>query len=110
MSDPVDQFRERRVSIRAVSTQEASCHFATLEKTACLWAKVRDLSRAGIRLVLEQHFEPGQQSIVEVPSKTPTSSAVPVRVIHVLDQKDGSWLMGCAFARPLTDQEYQALL
>src|SRR5260370_11646477 len=110
MAEPVDPFRERRVAVGAASTQEASCHFATLEKRACRWAKVRDLSRKGISLLLAEFFEPGQHLIVELPSKTQAASAVPARVVHALDQQDGCWLLGCAFSRPLSDPHYQALL
>jgi hypothetical protein len=110
MAEATNQFRERRVAVRAASTQEASCHFTNLEKLACRWAKVHDLSLKGISLVLEEFFEPGQTLVVELPSKTPASSAVSARVVHVLAQKNGSWLVGCAFSRPLSDQEYQALL
>ena len=110
MSEPADQFQERRVAVRVASSQEASCHFATLEKMACRWGKVRDLSKIGISLVLEEHFEPGQALIIELPSKTPVGSAVSARVVYVLNQNNGSWLVGCSFAKPLGDQEYQALL
>jgi hypothetical protein len=32
------------------------------------------------------------------------------RVIHVLLQTDGSWLLGCAFMNPLSDEDLKALL
>jgi hypothetical protein len=60
--------------------------------------------------LLEAHFEPGQFLIVELPSKSPATSGVPARVVYALPQKDGACLVGCSFARPLADQEYQALL
>jgi hypothetical protein len=105
-----ESFRERRVAVRVASSQEASCHFATLEKLACRWGKVHDVSRKGISVVLNEHVASGQFLIVELPSKTPASSAVPARVVYALAQKDGTWLLGCTFARPLREQEYEALL
>jgi hypothetical protein len=110
MSETTEPFREKRVAVRAASYQETYCHFATLEKLACRWGKVRDLSRLGISFVFEDHFTPGQLLIVELPSKTPATNAVPARVVYALPQKDGACLAGCSFARPLADQEYQALL
>ena len=32
------------------------------------------------------------------------------RVIHVVLQDDGSWLLGCAFTNPLSEDDLQALL
>ena len=110
MSETTEPSSERRVSVRVASHQEASCHFATLAKRACRWGKVRDLSRIGISLVVEEHFEPGQFLIVELPSKTTAASAVPARVVYALPQIDGACLVGCSFARPLNEQEYQTLL
>jgi hypothetical protein len=110
MSESAKQFQERRVAVRTASSQEASCHFATLEKLACRWGKVRDLSRKGISLLLQEPMETGQCLFVELPSKTPASSAISARVVYSLTQNDGTWLVGCSFDRPLGDQEYQALL
>jgi hypothetical protein len=110
MSDPAKQFPERRVAIRIASSQEASCHFATLERLNCRWGKVHDLSKKGISLLLEDRMETGQFLFVELPSKTPASSAVSAQIVYALAQNEGNWLVGCYFTRPLSDQEYQALL
>ena len=32
-----------------------------------------------------------------------------VRVVHVADQSDGTWLLGCEFVKPLSDAELKAL-
>jgi hypothetical protein len=110
MSEPAKQFQERRVAVRTASSQEAPCHFATLEKLECRWGKVRDLSKKGISLLLQEPMEMGQLLFVELPSKTPAASAISARVVYALDQSDGTWLVGCIFDRPLGDQEYQTLL
>jgi hypothetical protein len=58
-----------------------------------------------------QRFEPGTLLRLEIPSK---SQEIPLllqaRVIHVVAYPDGSFGLGCAFSRVLTDEELKDLL
>jgi hypothetical protein len=101
---------ERRVAVRTPSTQETCCHFATLDRIQGRWAKVRDLSRAGICLIINCRFDTGQPLVIEVPTKTAAAAGISARVVRVVDQKDGTWLLGCWFGRLLSDEEFSALL
>ena len=101
---------ERRVAVRTTSSQQAPCHFATLDARACRWAQVRDVSRTGISLCLNHEFMPGETLLIELPSKTLQAGSVSARVVHVRAQTDGTWIVGCAFQQPLSDEEFQALV
>jgi hypothetical protein len=101
---------DRRVAVRVPSTQDAPCHFATLERIAFLWGRVRDVSRGGISLYLSREFPVGQQLIIELPSKSlADEGSVPVHVVHANALDDGGWLIGCAFDRLLQEKELEAL-
>ena len=100
---------DRRVAVRCLSSQDAPCHFASIDRIECRWAHVRDISRTGISLSLEEPFEVGQQLAIELPSKTPAASSVAAKVSHIMREADG-WIIGCAFERPLTDAEFHTLV
>lgn len=102
---------DRRVAVRHDSSQATPCHYALSDRVHCRWAKVHDISRAGIALEMDVSFQPGTRLIVELPG--PTYQAIrPVaaQVIRVQQQADGKWLVGCAFAQELNDAELHLLL
>jgi hypothetical protein len=77
-----------------------------------LWpATARDLSASGIGLVLTRCFEPGNVLLIEFPGAASAAPAsVLARVVHATALPHGLWLVGCAFPRPLPDDEVQALV
>jgi hypothetical protein len=101
---------ERRVAVRIPSTQETCCHFATIDRIQGRWAKVRDLSKAGLCIIINHAFDSGQRLVIELPTKTASAIGISARVVRVVDQKDGNWLVGCWFGRLLSDEEFHALL
>ena len=101
---------ERRVTVRWNSTQQTSCHYATLEKIASRWAIVLNVSVQGIGLGLPFPMEVGQELFVELPCKEPaTPKAVSAFVVHVQQKAKDSWSLGCVFSRPLTEDELGTL-
>ena len=101
---------ERRVSVRWQSSQQASCHFATLAKITSRWAQVLTVSSKGICLSLPVPLDPGQEIFIELPCKDPAKpQAVTAFAVHAQPQ-DASWTIGCTFARDLTAEELQMLL
>jgi hypothetical protein len=72
---------------------------------------VRDVSPGGIAVILERRFEPGTILIVEAsenPNTAPESR--PVRVCHATPETDARWIIGCAFAWPLGQEELRRFL
>jgi hypothetical protein len=110
-SNGIEHARERRVAVRWSSSQQASCHFATLEKITCRWARVANVSLDGIGLILPCPLEAGQDVVIELPCKDPTNAkTVSAHVVHVQELDPGSWSLGCAFDKPLTTDDLNALV
>lgn len=72
---------------------------------------IRDISRTGMGLVLKQVHEPGTPLAIELHSPNKNIKyTVFTRVVHATAQPDGTWLVGCAFARELSNDELRNLL
>lgn len=106
------QTEDRRVRVRHTRQLKTYCQRGEGELDQVWWVGyVRDISTAGIGLVIPQRFEPDTTLTVEVESRhSDESRAVQVRVVHAAPQPGGGWLLGCAFARELTGPELAALL
>ena len=76
-----------------------------------VWGRMRDVSTSGIGLVAGTKIEAGTQVVLELKSTTflPTL-ALPARVAHATPRASGSWLIGCQFDEPLSDEQVQSLL
>jgi hypothetical protein len=65
-------------------------------------ARVFNLSRAGVGLVLERQFDPGDVLAIDLPVRPPDGSkTVLARVAHATPGPGGTWLVGGAFLRQL---------
>jgi hypothetical protein len=73
-------------------------------------AVIRDLSIAGIGLILGRRFERGTSLAIEIPTPEDTTESLLVRVAHATNLPDGKWLLGCAFVTPLSEEELEGLL
>lgn len=75
------------------------------------WVMVRNLSVAGVGLVLHSEIEPGQ--VVQVQFRHHLrrfACQVPVRIVYVEPHPSGVFVAGGAFARKLTGKEIVGLL
>jgi hypothetical protein len=72
-------------------------------------ARVRDISAGGVGLILGRRFEPESVLWVELPEEAAPARHYLVRVVRVHPCPGKKWLVGCAFARPLTDDEVKTL-
>jgi PilZ domain len=71
----------------------------------CL-AQVRDISVAGIGLVLSRRFEPGMILTIDLPRTSPRFSPMLLaRVVHATEQREGEWVIGCEFANHLSPED-----
>ena len=105
---------ERRAWVRHPCQHEASCQ-PTEARSGVFWAaKVQNLSRGGVAMVLDRRFDIGTVLSMRLQGATPGSSrSVLVRVVHasLLTANPGlRWLVGGAFVEPLSDDEFQELL
>src|SRR5262249_55421430 len=74
-----------------------------------LAARVRNISRGGISLVVQRHFETGELLTVELPGAEPDSRyTVLACVVHVRPLPDGAWALGCTFSGELSPEDLAA--
>jgi serine/threonine protein kinase, bacterial len=102
---------DRRVAMRYSSRLKTTGR-SVGEKGNPLWkATIKDISRRGIGLVSETCFPRGTILVLNLEYRTETvSRPVYVRVTRVVKQPGGEWLLGCTFARNLSEEEVQRLL
>lgn len=103
---------ERRAWVRCTSDHETFCQPRTVRGEDELWwqGRVHNLSAGGIGLVLSRRFEPGTVLTIEVQG-TPARPSLQLlaRVIHATVRPGSGWLIGCAFAQELGDDELRSL-
>jgi hypothetical protein len=96
---------ERRHTARHRCDVEATSHALEGAETIAWGAIVRDLSAGGLGLTLCFPFRPGTYLALDLKRKDGSSRSLLARVIHVRDQADGSWHLGCEFVKPLDEDE-----
>ncbi len=102
---------ERRAYVRVPCSQAAFCCSLTPRDYIFWAAKARDISTAGIRLILNHHFDPGTMLSVELLSiHQGIARQIQARVVYASAQSGGGWTVGCEFVNRLSDAELQALL
>jgi hypothetical protein len=67
-------------------------------------ARVQDISQGGVRLLVNQRFEPGTVLRILL------NKAVEARLVHATPTGENKWALGCEFAMTLSEQEIQNLL
>jgi hypothetical protein len=106
---------ERRAWVRQASELEAFCEpiagEIASEREMSWSAKVHDISAGGLGLILQRRFEHGTTLILELSGKKEIPDrTLFVTVVHVQAHGRNKWLVGCAFANPLADDELRAFL
>jgi hypothetical protein len=97
---------DRRVWVRYSCDLESSCQPAGVADEVSWSARVRDISRGGIKLNLNRPFETGTLLKVEISNgQGDQSRSLMVRVVHVSPQGPFSWSLGCSFDKELTQQD-----
>jgi hypothetical protein len=102
---------ERRISPRRPCLREITCQAVTGGKEESAPALLEDVSSGGLRLVLRRCYEAGCTLAVSwrlhphKPGRT-----VLAHVVHASSEGGGNWVVGCALASALTEQELSALL
>jgi hypothetical protein len=121
MTDPVPSqtgadavYAERRTRVRYLAVVEVSVRRTGEAAGQSCSGRIVNISAGGIGLLLRRRFLGDTLLDVEVPAQ---AGCVPcllqVRVIHATPFKDegaSAWLLGCTFARELTERELRSLL
>jgi hypothetical protein len=105
---------ERRTRVRYTASLEATCR-RTGETGGQSWpGRVVNISTGGIGLLVGHHFP--ADTLLDVDFQGTSGSALRVlrvRVVHCTAFKDSgtpSWLLGCAFAKDLADDDLWPLI
>jgi len=107
---------ERRGSVRYPCSTESfstdnSCRPITATKREAWTAIIRDLSTGGMGIIVPRRFEPGTLLTVDLEDAARTShNSFVVRVMHITQETDNSWLLGCAFTAKLSESELLGLM
>jgi hypothetical protein len=97
---------DRRVWVRYSCDLASSCQEARGGDEVSWSARVRDISRGGIKLHLNRPFETGTALNVDISNgQGDESRTFTVRVVHAHQQAPGSWSLGCAFDKELAEQD-----
>jgi hypothetical protein len=105
-SSPTSLPGDRRVWVRYSCDLEGPCQPAGGSIEVSWSARVRDISRGGIKLHLNRPFETGTILKVDISNEQGDGSrSLMVRVVHVSPQGPSSWSLGCAFDKELTEQD-----
>ena len=86
---------DRRVWVRYRSDFQTTCQPAAEDATPLL-AQVRDISSAGVNLVVSYPFSPGALLSIDLPGPTEgTTHTLLASVVRVAALPDGEWALGC---------------
>jgi c-di-GMP-binding flagellar brake protein YcgR len=100
---------DRRVWVRHPVELETTYRAASDADPTRFAAVVRDISGGGLSLLADREFTPGELLSVELPGPTEENSYSALAcVVHVAPQAEGQWLVGCTFARELSDEDLAA--
>jgi hypothetical protein len=102
---------ERRAHVRYAHALRTSCRLLGREAGAPWTARVADVSRAGAVLLMRCEVRPSAVLVAALQGVGGRfSRPLLLRVMNVRPQGDGCWHVGCAFVRPLSEDDVQALL
>jgi hypothetical protein len=99
---------DRRVWVRHAADAETRLTPAAAA-AAPLAARIQDVSRGGVKLLVSQRFEPGDLLSVELPAaEGRPPAAVLACVVHARPQAADEWALGCRFSAELSDDDLAA--
>lgn len=101
---------DRRVAERHPSDLEALTRPLDAQDTLWWGATVRDISNTGLSLKICYPFRPGTYLAIDLQNPAGVSRTMLTRVVHVRDQADGAWHVGCEFVKKLTDSDLDLLI
>jgi hypothetical protein len=98
---------ERRFWMRYPADLDTSVQLADYPGEDRVPARIRDMSRGGVNLIVDEPFKPGQLLSLELPSPDDPERVFYLLacVVRSLNEPGGRHSMGCVFARELTDDD-----
>ena len=101
---------EQRITVRHACALEGISRPLDVNDSLSWGATVRDLSSGGVGLLVCYPFRLGTYLTLEIQGSDGQPRGLLARVAHVRDQKDGTWHVGCEFAKHLSDQDVRRMV
>ncbi len=99
---------ERRLWVRHDVELDAACLPAGQPHTEQFSARVRDISRGGINLIVSRELQPGELLSLELPHRDDQPGhCLLVCVVRVEPASQGEWALGCLFSEELEHDELE---
>jgi len=97
---------DRRTWVRFPCAGQVSYHCLTDPRQSCRPARLLDISRTGLALLIDRPIDVGSLLSVKLPGAR-GRRAYPILacVIHQRPEGDGEWVAGCSLIRELSEQE-----
>jgi hypothetical protein len=97
---------DRRIWVRHPADLQTTCRLVSAANSFRFAAVVRNISVGGLSLLVDREFTPGELLNVELPGPNEAENYCALAcVVHVAPQENGQWLVGCIFARELSDED-----
>lgn len=110
---PVKNRLDRRAAVRYPCSLETACNLPMAEELEAhgLLVEVRDVSTGGIGLILDRDCPKGLFLEIELHNLIQGfKTTLEARVVHTVEQSDGTWFVGCSFLRPMSEHELKSWL
>lgn len=102
---------ELRAQVRHACDLATAWRFLSSRDAQFIPAEVRDLSHRGIGLIMPEPFRRRTILVLQLEGQAGLADrAMLVRINHITKLADQRWLVGCSFAKPLSEEELRALL
>jgi PilZ domain len=99
---------DRRLWIRIATDLTCAVQLGSKPGNDRILARLRDVSLAGANLIVDRRVEPGQMLSLEfLPPSDDVRTALAC-VVRAVAQSDGTWALGCVFARELGSDDLAA--
>src|SRR5262249_45145490 len=94
---------ERRVWVRHPCRLETTLQAGNTDESGPISARVRNVSRGGIQLIVDRCIQTGELIGVDLPG--PDQGAVLACVLHAAKAGNREWALNCSFAAELGEEE-----
>lgn len=109
-TNPDPPASDRRAYLRHPRTLETLWTLLGVATSDLAEGQLVDVSASGVGLLLARHFEAETALMIRLPTKTQGWHSYLVRVKRCVRVTKGLYQVGCAFVKPLAEDELQAHL
>lgn len=108
---PDDTPQDRRAWVRHTCDLDTLC-MPPKNGTVKQWsARIRDISRGGMQLIVNHWIVPGTLLTIHLDSDSgEATQPLSVQVIFAMALPEGKWALGCRFPQPLSEQQLEGIL